>query len=213
MNASSSSLRRFSTVSLSVPSLWQLNRSNIAVYGLVILGFLGVEVPLFLGGELSGGAAGAKRAMSYVWWGVGLTFAAYISASFGLLVVVPPDQAGVLSSGATALALVFGSLVGKSIAVVFVCVQIASAVASLLAHSRLLAIVAGDHYLPEPLARINRHGIPVFSVMTQAGCVVIVTLLSFWLVPVLFVQIADPASLAGEIYNVLLAGTTTGWLF
>jgi amino acid transporter len=46
------------TVSLSVPSLWQLNRSNIAVYGLVILGFLGIEVPLFLGGELRGGTPG-----------------------------------------------------------------------------------------------------------------------------------------------------------
>ncbi|MFL5655201.1 MAG: amino acid permease, partial [Ktedonobacteraceae bacterium] len=200
-------------VSLSTPSLWQLNRSNMAIYGLVILAFLGVEVPLLLGGELGGGVAGAKRAMSYVWWGAGLTFAAYIIATFGLLVVVPPDQAGALSSGATALALVFGSLVGKSAVIVLICVQIASAVASLLAHSRLLAIVARDHHLPEALARINRHGIPVFSVLTQAGCVAIVTVLSFWLVPVLFVQIADPASLAVEIYNVLLAGTTTVWVF
>ena len=58
-----------------------------AVYGLVVLALLGVDVPLFMGGEIQGGRVGARRASSFVWWGVAITIMAYILGTFGIMVV------------------------------------------------------------------------------------------------------------------------------
>src|SRR5579859_1384390 len=41
---------------------WMPNRNNFAAYGVVILAYLGVDVPLFMGGEIRGGKSGARSA-------------------------------------------------------------------------------------------------------------------------------------------------------
>jgi hypothetical protein len=110
-------------------------------------------VPRYRGAALPGRGTqgwdrrGKTRHVLSVVGGVGLTFAAYISASFGLLVVVPPDQAGTLSSGATALALVFGSFAGKSIAV-----RVYRTAMSPLAACAELERCAGSQFDPDVVA-------------------------------------------------------------
>ncbi len=49
-------------VPLHVLSQWQPSSGTFAVYGLLLLGTLGLDMPLLLGGEIRGGKAGAKRA-------------------------------------------------------------------------------------------------------------------------------------------------------
>jgi diguanylate cyclase (GGDEF)-like protein len=79
--------------------------------------------------------------------------------------------------------------------------------------SRILLIVAEDRRLPAMLTRINRHGVPVSSIIVQSVIVAIVTLLSFVIVPSIFGGLIHPQDLAYDIYNILQAGTTAIWSF
>src|SRR5207249_6466319 len=69
-------------VALNAPSQWQLNGANFPVYGLVVLALLGIDVPLFMGGEIRGGKVGTRKASSCVWWGAVLVFGAYVIGTF-----------------------------------------------------------------------------------------------------------------------------------
>ncbi len=192
---------------------WHLSGGNFAVFGLVVLALLGVDIPLFMGGEIRGGKAAARRASRYVWWGLGLTALAYVGATFGLMVVVPPSQAGALTSSIQAINIVFGQTPGYIVAAILAGSQITIAIAYMLMFSRLIFIVAQDGTLSQSLKAVNRYGVPVLSIVLQAGVVAGVTVLSFVIVPLLFSSIANTDMLAFDIYNVLMAGASALWSF
>ena len=81
-------------VAFNTGSQWQLNGNNFALYGLIILALLGVDIPIFMGGEVRGGAKSIRRASNYVWWGTAICFIAYICGTFGIMVIVPPALSG-----------------------------------------------------------------------------------------------------------------------
>ena len=199
-------------VPLNVSTSWQLNSGNFAVYGLVILALLGVNIPIFLGGEIRGGGNGARRATSYVWWGTLLSFVAYISGTFGVMVIVPAGQAGAMAANVQAIQMVFGPFMGTAVDIVLAISQVALTIAYILMFSRLLVVVAQNRRLPVALARVNRFGVPVRSILVQAVSVALVTLLSLVVVPAFFGTLIKPDDLAFAIYNVLQAGTTVVWV-
>lgn len=200
-------------VSLNSFSSWQPNGNNFAVYGLVILALLGADIPIFMGGEIRGGHAGIKRASQYVWWGTAISFVAYMMGTFGIMVIVPPNSAGVMAANVQAISVVFGTFTGNVTAVVLALSQVSIVIAYILMFSRLLVVVAQDRRLPASLTKINRYGVPVQSIIVQAALVAIVTILSFVAIPSIFMQIISPTDLAFEIYNLLQAGTTVVWVF
>ncbi len=170
-------------VPLHVLSQWQPSSSNFAVYGLLLLGSLGVDMPLLMGGEIRGGKAGAKGARHYVWWGVGLLFLAYVAGTFGIMVIVPPGQAGAPAAGVQAIQMAFGSVAGTTAAIVIAFSQIGITTAYLLAFSRLLIVFAQDRQLATPLTRLNRHGVPVLSIVVQAVVVASLAIVSYIALP------------------------------
>lgn len=199
-------------VALNVPGAWQPTGGNFAVYGLVILAFLGVDIPIFMGSEIRGGSAGAKRATSYVWWGTALSFLAYVAGTFGIMMIVPASQAGGMTANVQAIQMVFGTSIGNVVAIVLAVSQVALTIAYILMFSRLLVVVAQNRRLPAPLARVNRFGVPVLSILVQAIAVALVTILSLVIVPSFFGSLIKPDDLAFAIYNVLQAGTTVVWV-
>jgi diguanylate cyclase (GGDEF)-like protein/putative nucleotidyltransferase with HDIG domain len=200
-------------VALKIPDQWRPSGANFAVYGVVVLALLGVDIPLFMGGEIRGGHAGARRASHYVWWGVAISIVAYVLGTFGVMVVVPAGQAGAIPANVQVIQIVFGSVIGNAIAIVLAGSQVTLTVAYILMFSRLLVIVAQDGRLPASLTKLNRHGVPILSIVTQAAIVACVTVLSFVAVPMLFGTIIRPEDLAFEIYNILLAGAAALWAF
>ncbi len=197
---------------LNVSASWRPTSGNFAVYGVVILALLGVDIPIFMGGEIRGGKAGAKRATSYVWWGTALSFIAYVMGTFGVMVIVPSSQSGAMAAIVQAISMVFGSFTGSVTAIVLALSQVASTIAYILMFSRLLVVVAQDRRLPALLAKTNRHGVPVLSIVVQAGAIALVTVLSLVIVPEFFGTLIRPDDLALVIYNVLLAGATVVWV-
>ncbi|MHB8598351.1 MAG: amino acid permease [Ktedonobacteraceae bacterium] len=202
-----------SAVAFNTGSQWQLNGNNFALYGLIILALLGVDIPIFLGGEVRGGTKSIRRASNYVWWGTAICFIAYICGTFGIMVIVPPALSGNDSASILAIQAVFGPATGNIADVVLVFSHLSITIAYILMFSRILMITAQDRHLPIALTRINRHGVPVLSIITQSIIVVVVALLSFVIMPSLFGSIIRPQDLAFDIYNILQAGTSAIWSF
>ncbi len=192
---------------------WQINGHITAIYGLIVLALLGVDVPLFMGGEIRGGRAGARRSSRYVWWGVAITMLAYLLGTFGIMTVVPVNQAGSMVANVQAVQMVFGNLVGNTVDVILSSSQITITIAYLLMFSRLLYIVAQDRRLPTALTKQNCHGVPVCSIVVQSSIVAAIAILSFVGIPALFGTLIRPQDLAVDIYNILLAGATAMWSF
>lgn len=202
-----------SAVAFNTGSQWQLNGNNFALYGLIILALLGVDIPIFLGGEVRGGTKSIRRASNYVWWGTAICFIAYICGTFGIMVIVPRALSGNDSASILAIQAVFGPATGNIADVVLVLSHLSITIAYILMFSRILMITAQDRHLPIALTRINRHGVPVHSIITQSIIVVVVALLSFVIMPSLFGSLIRPQDLAFDIYNILQAGTSAIWSF
>ena len=198
-------------ISFSTPGNWQLNGGNFGVFGLVILALLGVDIPLFMGGEIRGGKRGARRATSYVWWGVAGVIIAYGLGTFGVMVIVPPSQSGALTANVQAIAMAFGPTMGNLVSIVLAVSHVTLSIAYMLMFSRLLVVVAQDGRLPSSLLKLNRHGVPVRSILVQGSITLCAALLSFVVIPDLLGSLINPANLASEIYNVLLASASALW--
>ena len=191
---------------------WMPNKVDFAAFGVVILAYLGVDVPLFMGGEIRGGKAKVRRATTYVWWGTAIVFLAYVLGSFGVMVIVPAAQAGGMSANVIAIQMVFGAPVGKIADIVLVIGQIALTIAYILTFSRLLVVVAQDRRLPFALTNLTRRGVPVNSIIAQSSLAAVITILSLVIIPILFGSVIRPGDLAFAIYNVLQASTTVIWV-
>lgn len=191
---------------------WMPNKNNFAAYGVVILAYLGVDVPLFMGGEIRGGKSGSRRATSYVWWGTAIVFVAYMLGTFGVMAIVPPSQSGGMSANVIAISMVLGPVAGGIADVVLAVGQVALTIVYILTFSRLLVVVAQDRRLPAALTKLNRRGVPVTSIITQSSLAAIITILSLVILPVLFGSLIRPDDLANANYNILQASTTVIWV-
>ncbi len=199
-------------VALNQPAQWGLNSGNIAVYGIVIVALLGINTPLVMGGEIRGGNAGTIRTRHFIWLGIAFTFVAYISGTFGVMVVVPASQAGAPSASIQVISLVFGGFAGTLAAIFTALGHFAITTAYVLMFSRFLNHVAKDSNLPAFLTRVNRAGVPVRSIVLQGSIVMVITLICYLIAPTLFEQYMKPDDLALAIYNVMQAVASIVWV-
>ncbi len=199
-------------VSLNTPAQWQLNSGNAAVYGIVILALLGTNVPLVLGGEIRGGNAGVFRARHYVWWGTGLSFLAYVAGTFGVMVVVPANQAQLPVANIQAIQMVFGAFAGNTASIVVGLGHLGITIAYILMFSRFLTIVAKDSHLPRFLTHINRSGVSISSTLVQSVIITTFTILCYVIIPSFFASFIKPDDLSFATYNVLQAVAMMVWV-
>lgn len=197
--------------SFTTPGNWQPSTSNVAVYGIVILALLGADTPLFLSGEISGGATGTPRTRSFVWWGLALSFLAYIAGSFGIFTIVPPAQAGNLVASVQALDIAFGHTIATIATVALLLGQLGIASVYILVTSRMLVVVAADRRLPAALTHSNRYGVPLRSILIQGLIIFCAALFSLVLAPGIFITQYTASDLALVIYNVLQACASVLW--
>ena len=204
--------RHHEATALNVASGWQPGWQSFAAYSIIVLAFLGVNIPMFASQELRNGVLGVKRASSYVWWGGAIVILAYTIGTFGIMVIVSPKHAGDMTASMQAVQLILGPAAGNSVAVILILSEIAITIAYLLLFARIMIFVAQDRRLPSYLKNVNRFGVPVRSILVQAGIVALATILLFVGVPSLFGEMANSSDFATEIYNVMQAGTTVIWL-
>lgn len=187
---------------LNVP---QMSMPQFALYGVIILALLGVEVPLNMATEMR--RRDAHRL--FLRWGPPIVLLAYLVGTFGIMMVVPPGQAANTYSSLLAIGYVFGSPMVVAAGVSMIGFFLFVVVIYNVAFSRILFAAALDQRLPVSLARVNSHHAPHYVIRLQTIIAITLTLFTYFLGPLLYP--ADQDDFSSKVYNVTQASATIIW--
>ncbi len=178
---------------------------HIALFGVIALALLGVEVPLNMAAETKGPHASRL----FLRWGALIVLLAYVFGTFGVMVVVPAGQASTTFSTLTAVYLVFGSPIAILVGFIFIGFFVLVTVMYNVTFARILFVSALDHRLPTSLAEVNRFHVPSRAIITQTAIAIAITLFTFFLGPLLYAGAGSTFS--ANVYNVTQATTSVIW--
>ena len=176
---------------------------SLALYGVIVLALLGIEVPLNMAAETR--QPGAARL--FLRWGPLLVLIAYLISTFGVAAVVPPANAGGSNSTLVALGIVFGMPASIVVGIIFISFFVMTAVIFNLTFARILFVAALDHRLPSSLASVNRHGAPSFAAAAQTLIVIAIAVAIYFLGPLLY----PGTNFSLKVFFVIEAATTVIW--
>jgi glutamate:GABA antiporter len=180
---------------------------NINLFGLITLAYLGTEVPLNMGGEISG----LRVVSRHMLWGTVLVLVGYFVATFSLLVV---QGSAVGSIGGYSLVtnvdMVLGKFAGNITALCIIGFFVIVPVVYNYTFARLLLVGAIDQRLPMKVGRLNKHRVPANAIFFQTFLAMVFTFVVFNVAPYV-ANLGKPSDLANEVYNVSQAGATLVW--
>lgn len=194
---------------------WNPKTTNIGLFGTITLAYLGTEVPLNMGGEITG----RKVVTRHLLYGTLLVLGAYLLTTLALLIV--EGQNGAMNAanpaalliltvdtafGANPVGKFLGSITALGIIGFFVIVPIVYN----YAFARLLLVAGIDQRLPVGIGRLNKQRVPSNAIYFQSIVTICLTAIIFFVVPYV-AHLGDPAALANEIYFVVQAATTLVW--
>ena len=200
-----------SATSFSTPADWGFTWTPkgyyaLALFGFIIQAYLGVEVPLNMGGEITQ----HKVVTRHLLWGALLVFVGYIVTTFGVLVVQGTAQSGNPFVLVMAVDTVFGKLMGSIVAILIMFNFVVTPAVYNYAYARLLLVGGIDQYLPTKVARLNKHRVPANAIILQTGTAIIFTAIIYIVVP-MFGSSANAATLNSDVYNVVISASTLVW--
>jgi signal transduction histidine kinase len=176
---------------------------HVALYGVIVLALLGVEIPLHMGAE----TRHPQAARLFLRWGPLLALLAYMMSTFGVAAVVPPASAGNTNSTLIAVGMVFGVPLSIVVACFFISFFVITGVVYNLTFARILFVAALDHRLPASLARVNRNAVPYMASNTQLFLVLIITIVLYFLGPILYPN----KNFCEPVFLIIEATTTVIW--
>lgn len=164
---------------------WQITKTNLPLFATVILSLLGMEVPLNLGAEV----VRKREARRYFTWATLISIVGYLIATFGILVVLPPQDATNPALLAEVFTRAFGSSLGGILGAltngILILYFISATAAFTLMFARLLLVASVDWRLPRSMHRLNRNGVPFWAMSFQVGFNILVLAILFFIVPAL----------------------------
>jgi amino acid transporter len=180
----------------------------LALFAFIVQAFLGIEVPLNMGGEMTG----RKPVTRHLFWGAILVFVGYIVTSFGLLIVVGATPSTIANPFAIVLAVktALGPVAGNIIAILVMCNFIVTPAVYSYAYARLLLVGGIDQRLPMTVARLNKNRVPAVAIWFQTAVAIFFTLILFVVIP-LFGGESNALVLNQEVYNVVISASTLVW--
>jgi amino acid transporter len=184
-----------------------LNLTNWTFFGLAILALLGVEVPLNMGVEVRD----QRSVTRYLLWGSVVVIVAYLLATWGVMVTVPPANGGSASvtAVASAVAIGLGSVLGKITALILALFFIFITVVYNYSFARLIFVSGLDQRLPPAMSHVNKAKVPDTAVWVQTIIAALFTLLAFVVIP--SVTSGSAVNAETKIYDVLQAAVTVIW--
>ena len=185
-----------------------INFSNWTFFGLVILALLGVEVPLNMGVEIRDSRAITR----YLFWGSLAVMAAYLVATWAVMVTVPAanGQSAQITSVAEVVRIGLGGFWGDLVALILAGFFLFITVVYNYSFARLIFVSGLDRRLPRAMSHVNANRVPDVAVWVQTTIAALFTLLAFVVLP--------SASSGGaavdvqtRVYDVLQAAVTVIW--
>jgi amino acid transporter len=184
---------------------WKLHAfgagSNWAFFGLVILGLLGIEVPLNMGVEVKS----EKAITRYLFWGTVVVIVAYLWTTWGNMVVIPLAKNNATTGGILTVQRAISHTLGSAVGVVLIWFFVTATVVYNYSFARLLFVSGLERRMPSVMGHVNqRSKVPDAAVIAQTTIASIIAL-------ALFLRPGAPSTLATKIYLALLSAITTVW--
>ena len=200
-----------SATSFSTPTDWGLTWTPkgyyvLALFGFITQAYLGVEVPLNMGGEITR----HKVVTRHLLWGTVLVFIGYFVTTFGILVVQGTAQSGNTFVLVMTVDTVFGKMIGAIVALLIMFNFVVTPAVYNYSYARLLLVGGIDQYLPVKIARLNKNRVPANAIIFQTVTAMIFTAIIYIVVP-LFGSSANAATLNSDVYNVVISASTLVW--
>lgn len=162
---------------------WHISISHWPIVAVMILCFVGIEVPLNLGLEVVHPGV-VERALK---WSIPLIIGGYLLATFAIAVVLPPSDAANPALIAEVMPLVFGPSIGGVLQVItnlmLLCYFVCVTAAFNLMFSRLLLVAGMDRRLPRVMQRLSRQRVPVQAMWAQTLINVGLVIVIYFLAP------------------------------
>ena len=191
---------------------WSVNRQNFPLFGLIAFLYLGISVPMNMGGEMK---EGNKRRIvtSHLLWGTIVVVVAYFVCILALLIVRGPDLAQ-SSNLFYEIVVLIRTTCGPAVAFIatmfILSFYLLSPVVYNYATARLLFKASVDRQIPAFFGRLNAHRAPANALLFQSLLAIAFVGLIFFIAPLLTI-FNKPTNLATEFYNVVLATMTLIW--
>ncbi|HET8913444.1 MAG TPA: amino acid permease [Ktedonobacteraceae bacterium] len=182
-----------------------LGTHNFPMFSIVVLAFLGVEVPFTMAAE----AKQTNAPRLFLRWGALLVLLVYAVSTFGIISVIPSTQFrfydAPLIAVQQALGLPWMLIVGCLSILFFLAVTLFYN----LTFARILFVAGLDFRLPSRLAMVNKRGAPVVALRTQTALAIVLVLLTYMLGPLLHPGLGNGFPLT--IYNISVATINIIW--
>ena len=181
---------------------------TLALFAFIVQAFLGIEVPLNMGGEMTG----RKPVTRHLFWGTILVLVGYFVTSFGLLIVVGATPSTIANPYAMVLAVktALGPIAGNITAILIMCNFIVTPAIYSYAYARLLLVGGIDQRLPMRVARLNKNRVPVNAIIFQTITAMFFAAILFIVIPT-FGGTSMAVNLNQEVYNVVISASTLVW--
>lgn len=197
--------------SFKTASDWGFNLSPSSFYPLALFGFitqayLGIEVPLNMGAEVSK----RKVITKHLLWGTLLVFAGYFITTFGVLIVQGTAQSGNPFAIVMVVDSALGKVVGSIVAILIMFNFVITPAVYNYGYARLLMVAGIDENLPVSIARLNKHRVPVNAITFQTIVAMLFTAAIYIVMPI-FASVNNAAVLNSDVYNVVISASTLVW--
>jgi glutamate:GABA antiporter len=186
-----------------------INLANWSFFGVVVLALLGVEVPLNMGVEIK-----EERSITrYLVWGSLAVMAAYVLATWAVMVTVPAadGQSAQVTALATAVGIALAGWVGKVVAILLAAFFLFITVVYNFSFARLVFVSGLDQKLPSAMAKVNKHKVPSNAVWAQTVIASLFALVAFVVLPSIGIGGGKPIDIQTKVYDVLQAAVTVIW--
>jgi amino acid transporter len=175
--------------------------ANLTFFSFAILALLGIETPLNMGVETTGGERTIRR---YLIWGSVIVMAAYLWTTWGNMVAVPVGEVNGTTGGAQAVGAAMGKGLGIVVAAILAWVFLTACVVYNYAFARLLFVSGLEKRLPHQIGQVNKNKVPANAVILQT---VIATVIAI----VIFFFIGRGGGDPNKPFYALYAGLTIVW--
>lgn len=191
------------------------SKQNINLFGIITLAYLGVEIPMILGGEIIGSGSPSRKTRKvitgHLFWGTILVFVGYGISTFALLVVAGSTN----GSGPMAVITVIGQQLGNPFALVAVIIIMAFFIVDTIVYNmlyaRLLLVGAVDQHLPKGAGKLNSYRVPSNAIIFQTIAAIFITLIIFVAVPFVINLHESAVVLSFQVYDIMQASATLVW--
>jgi amino acid transporter len=189
--------------------------ADLPLFGVITLGYLGVNLPLNMGGELaaSHGRAQRRAITGHLLWGSLIVLVCYLLSTAGVLIVEGQNASFVLAAPINTVQMALGPIAGDITAVCIMATLVMATIVYNYVFARFLLVGSIDQRIPHAWGKLNRNRIPANAIVLQTCIACALAVLFFMVIPYVGVLTGPPAHLAASFYFVLVGTATVLWAF